>query len=79
MNRAPANKENVVPIPARYPCQKDIGVRPGKRKAETNLGVSSSFVCSASPAVFQQKHQIMGIPADTMDEGERSLEAPEPW
>ena len=40
MNRAPANKENVIPIPARYPCQKDIGVRPGKRKAETNLGVS---------------------------------------
>ena len=40
MNRAPANKENVVPIPARYPCQKDIGVRPGKRKAEANLGVS---------------------------------------
>ncbi|KAL3131764.1 hypothetical protein ABBQ38_007483 [Trebouxia sp. C0009 RCD-2024] len=38
MNRAPANKENVIPIPARYPCQKDIGVRPGKRKAETNLG-----------------------------------------
>ena len=50
MNRAPANKENVIPIPARYPCQKDIGVRSGKRKAETNLGVSEIPARSASSA-----------------------------
>ncbi|KAL0042445.1 hypothetical protein WJX77_012634 [Trebouxia sp. C0004] len=36
MNRIPANKENVIPIPAHYPCQKDVGVRAGKRKAEAN-------------------------------------------
>lgn len=60
MNRAPANKENVIPIPARYPCQKDIGVRPGKRKAETNLGVSqisASYACVCS-CVAQQTSSV---------------------
>lgn len=80
MNRAPANKENVIPLPARYPCQKDIGMRPGKRKAETNLGVSQVSARSASHRKSPNLHQTKDFYyTDTMDEGERSPQAPESW
>lgn len=78
MNRAPANKENVIPIPARYPCQKDIGVRPGKRKAETNLGVCSASANFPSQHVWSWFH-VIKLVTDTMDEGKCSPQAPEPW